>query len=42
MELTAYTLASSSKGNSVWIKFGSDELLIDAGISCRRIESALR
>ena len=42
MELTAYTLASSSKGNSVWIRYGSDELLIDAGISCRRIESALR
>lgn len=42
MELTAYTLASSSKGNSVWIKYGDDELLIDAGISCRRIECALR
>lgn len=42
MKLTAYTLASSSKGNSVYVACGNDSLLIDAGISCRRIESALR
>lgn len=41
MKLTAYTLASSSKGNSVYVACGNDSLLIDAGISCRRIESAL-
>lgn len=42
MKLTAYTLASSSKGNSVFISYGRDSLLIDAGISCRKIESALK
>ena len=33
MTLTSYTLASSSKGNSVYVAFGGDSLLIDAGIS---------
>jgi len=30
-------LASSSKGNSSWLSFGASSVLIDAGISCRRI-----
>ncbi len=42
MNLTAYTLASSSKGNSVFVKYGEDMLLIDAGISCRKIENAFK
>ena len=42
MTLTSYTLASSSKGNSVYVAFGGDSLLIDAGISCRKIEAALK
>ena len=42
MNLTAYTLASSSKGNSVFVKYGEDMLLIDAGISCRKIETAFK
>lgn len=42
MKLTAYTLASSSKGNSVFVSFGNDSLLIDAGISCKRIETTLK
>lgn len=36
------TLASSSKGNSVYIRLGDDEILIDAGISCKRLCEALR
>jgi phosphoribosyl 1,2-cyclic phosphodiesterase len=40
-DFTVYTLASSSKGNSVYVKYGSDELLIDAGTSARRIEHSL-
>ena len=39
--LNVFTLASSSKGNAVWIKNGSDEILIDAGISMKRICTAL-
>lgn len=42
MKLTAYTLASSSKGNSVFVSFGTDSLLIDAGISCKKIETAMK
>lgn len=30
-------LASSSKGNSAWLGCGESSILIDAGISCRRI-----
>ena len=35
------TLASSSSGNSTLISHGSHHILIDAGISCRRILAAL-
>ena len=41
MDFTVYTLASSSKGNSVYVKLGEDEILIDAGISCKRVCDAL-
>lgn len=36
-----YTLFSSSKGNSTYIKYGQDEILIDCGASARAIECAL-
>ena len=39
---SVYTLASSSKGNSVYIRLDDNELLIDAGISCKRICESLR
>ncbi len=42
MIFTVYTLASSSKGNSVYVRLGDDEILIDAGISCKRLCEALR
>lgn len=35
-------LASGSKGNAAYIRCGSTHILIDAGISCRRIEQGLR
>ncbi len=41
MNLKAYTLASSSKGNAIYVRAGEDEILIDAGISARRLDSAL-
>ena len=41
-DFSVYTLASSSKGNSVYVRLGEDELLIDAGISCKRLSEALR
>lgn len=41
MIFTAYSLASSSKGNSIYIRIGDDELLIDAGISLKRITDSL-
>lgn len=37
-----YTLASGSSGNCSLVRAGETVLLIDAGISCRRIETALR
>jgi len=40
--MTVYTLSSGSKGNSIFIKDGQCEILIDAGISARATESALR
>lgn len=40
-EIKAYMLYSSSKGNVAYIKCGSDEILIDAGVSARRICSSL-
>ncbi|WP_455580872.1 MBL fold metallo-hydrolase [Dysosmobacter sp.] len=39
---TVHTLASGSSGNAVLISCGSTHLLLDAGISCRRITAALR
>ena len=37
-----YTLASGSSGNCSLVRAGKTTLLIDAGISCRRIERSLR
>lgn len=36
-----YTIASSSAGNAALVRHNGTTLLIDAGISCRRIERAL-
>ena len=41
-DISVYTLASSSKGNSAYIRMGEDEILIDAGISAKRICDALK
>lgn len=38
---TLYTLASGSSGNALLLSQGTTHLLIDAGISCRRIVTAL-
>lgn len=40
-EIKVFTLFSSSKGNCTYIKYGSDELLIDAGASAKAIEASL-
>ncbi len=40
-DLRAYMLYSSSKGNVAYVKCGSDEILIDAGVSARRICKSL-
>lgn len=40
-KLKAYTLFSSSKGNSTYIEYGGDGFLIDAGVSARRLQAAL-
>ena len=40
-DLVVYTLASGSSGNAVYIRSGEVELLIDAGISKKRIECAM-
>lgn len=39
---TVHTLASGSSGNALVISCGETHLLLDAGISCRRISTALR
>lgn len=39
--MIAYTLFSGSTGNSIYIKNGADEILIDAGKSASAIEKAL-
>lgn len=39
--ITAYTLFSGSTGNSIYIKNGSDEILIDAGKSASAVDKAL-
>ncbi len=41
-ELSVYTLASSSRGNCVYIRLDGDEILIDAGISAKRICDSLK
>ena len=40
--ITVHTLASGSSGNACLIRHGSTALLLDAGISCRRITTSLR
>ena len=39
---TIHTLASGSSGNALLLRCGGTNLLLDAGISCRRIAVALR
>ena len=39
---TIHTLASGSSGNALLLRCGETNLLLDAGISCRRITAALR
>jgi phosphoribosyl 1,2-cyclic phosphodiesterase len=41
MEATVQVLASGSTGNAVFVRIGEVRLLIDAGISFKRIQSAL-
>ena len=38
---TVHTLASGSSGNALLVSCGTTHLLVDAGISCRRITAAL-
>lgn len=42
MELRFSPLFSGSSGNSVFVSYGGTNILIDAGVSCRRIENELR
>ncbi len=42
MELRFSPLFSGSSGNSVFVSYGDTNILIDAGVSCRRIEKELR
>jgi len=39
---TLHTLASGSSGNALLVSCGQTHLLIDAGISCRRISNSLQ
>ncbi|MGN1004607.1 MAG: MBL fold metallo-hydrolase [Oscillospiraceae bacterium] len=39
--MTITTLASGSSGNCILVSHGATHLLVDAGISCRRIKNAL-
>jgi len=39
---TVHTLASGSSGNAAVLSCGDTHLLIDAGVSCRRITAALK
>ena len=41
-DISVYTLASSSKGNCVYVRIGEDEILVDAGISAKRICDSLK
>ena len=38
---TVHTLASGSSGNALLVSCGATHLLVDAGISCRRITTSL-
>lgn len=40
--ITLHTLASGSSGNALTVSGGDTRLLVDAGISCRRITTGLR
>ena len=40
--ITLHTLASGSSGNALLVSCGDTHILIDAGISCRRITASLR
>ena len=39
---TVHTFSSGSSGNALLLSSGSTHLLVDAGISCRRITASLR
>ena len=39
---TVHTLASGSSGNALLLSCGGSHILLDAGISCRRVTAALR
>ena len=39
---TLHTLSSGSSGNAALVSCGGVHILVDAGISCRRITTALR
>lgn len=39
--LSVYTLYSGSKGNSIYLRVGDTELIIDAGLTCGALKSAL-
>ena len=39
---TVHTLASGSSGNALLLSYGDTHLLVDAGISCRRVTASLR
>lgn len=41
IKLCAYTLFSSSKGNATYVCYGDDEILIDAGMSAKAINTSL-
>jgi len=42
MQFEFCSLFSGSKGNATLVRFGRTQLLVDAGVSCRALENALR
>ena len=42
MQFEFHSLFSGSKGNASLVRFGETLLLVDAGVSCRALETALR